>query len=58
LKYFNGITDLQQAKIRYRKLAKQLHPDKSGTIIEFKNMQNEFKSLFLVYEMFDCHIPK
>jgi DnaJ-class molecular chaperone len=58
MKYFNGITDLQQVKIRYRKLAKQLHPDKSETTIEFKNMQNEYKSLFLVYEIFACQIPK
>ena len=43
MKYFNGITDLQQAKLHYRKLAKQLHPDKGGNAIEFQRMQQEYK---------------
>jgi curved DNA-binding protein CbpA len=47
MKYFNSITNLEQAKIQYRKLAKQLHPDKGGTAYEFQNMQNEFKALLL-----------
>ncbi|MDA3906960.1 MAG: hypothetical protein PF484_12890 [Bacteroidales bacterium] len=45
MKYFNGITDLLQAKISYRKLAKQLHPDMGGTVIEFQKMQEEYKEL-------------
>jgi DnaJ-class molecular chaperone len=47
MKYFNGITDLEQAKLRYRKLAKQLHPDKGGTAVEFQKMQDEYKTLLL-----------
>jgi hypothetical protein len=45
--YFNGITDLEQAKLRYRKLAKQLHPDKGGTAVEFQKMQTDYKEFLL-----------
>ncbi|WP_075604075.1 J domain-containing protein [Saccharicrinis aurantiacus] len=47
MNYFNGITDLEQAKQRYRTLAKQLHPDKGGTTYEFQRMQAEYKELLL-----------
>ena len=47
MKYFLGITDIEQAKLRYRKLAKQLHPDMGGTAKEFQNMQNEYKTVLL-----------
>ncbi len=47
MNYFSGITDIEQAKLRYRKLAKQLHPDAGGTAIEFQNMRNEYQTLFL-----------
>ena len=50
MKYFNGITDLEQAKQHYRILAKQLHPDKGGTAFEFQKMQNEYKALLLSLE--------
>lgn len=30
MNYFSGINDIEQAKLRYRKLAKQLHPDAGG----------------------------
>lgn len=43
MKYFNDIADIKQAKLLYRKLAKQLHPDAGGTAHEFQNMQNEYK---------------
>ncbi len=45
--YFYGITDLEQARQRYRTLAKQLHPDKGGTAIEFRKMKEEYKTLLL-----------
>jgi len=45
--FFEGITDLEQAKLRYREVAKQLHPDKGGTAMEFQKMQEEYKSLLL-----------
>ncbi len=47
MNYFLGITDIEQAKLRYRKLAKQLHPDAGGTAVEFQNMWNEYQSLLL-----------
>ena len=47
MNYFEGITDLEQAKLRYREVAKQLHPDKGGTALEFQKMQEEYKSLLL-----------
>ena len=47
MKYFNSITDLEQAKQHYRTLAKQLHPDKGGTAVEFQKMQDEYKALLL-----------
>ncbi|WP_430811572.1 MULTISPECIES: hypothetical protein [unclassified Carboxylicivirga] len=47
MKYFLGITDIEQAKLHYRKLAKQLHPDKGGTAVGFQEMQNEYKELLL-----------
>ncbi|MCW3788497.1 hypothetical protein [Plebeiibacterium sediminum] len=45
MKYFLDITDIEEAKARYRKLAKQLHPDAGGIANEFQNMQNEYHSL-------------
>jgi hypothetical protein len=47
MKYFNGITDLEKAKQHYRKLAKQLHPDKGGSAVEFQKMQDEYNFLLL-----------
>ncbi len=47
MNYFLGITDIEQAKLRYRKLAKQLHPDAGGTAIEFQDMQTEYKEFLL-----------
>lgn len=48
--YFNNITDFEKAKSQYRKLAKQLHPDKGGSAIEFQQMQVEYKSLLLKFQ--------
>ena len=45
--YFQNITDLEQAKLRYRKLAKELHPDKGGSALQFQQMQEEYKTLLL-----------
>ncbi|RKD89812.1 J domain-containing protein [Mangrovibacterium diazotrophicum] len=47
MKYFLGITDIEQAKLHYRKLAKQLHPDKGGTDVDFQEMQTEYKEFLL-----------
>ena len=47
MNYFEDITDLEQAKMRYREVAKQLHPDKGGTGIEFQRMQEEYKTLLI-----------
>ena len=45
--YFNDITNIEEAKHRYRNLAKQLHPDKGGNAIEFQRMQHEYKERLL-----------
>ncbi|WP_088653481.1 J domain-containing protein [Geofilum rhodophaeum] len=42
--YFKDITNIEQAKLHYRKLAKQLHPDTGGTSQEFQKMQDEYKT--------------
>lgn len=47
MKYFLGITDIEQAKLRHRKLAKQLHPDAGGTTVDFQEMQTEYKEFLL-----------
>ena len=47
MKYFLDITDIEQAKLRYHKLAKQLHPDKGGTAVDFQKMQAEYKEILL-----------
>ena len=43
--YFQNINTLEQAKIRYRILEKQLHPDKGGYITLFQQMQQEYKAI-------------
>lgn len=47
MNYFQNITDLEQAKQRYRTLAKEMHPDKGGSALRFQQMQEEYKSLLL-----------
>ena len=47
MKYFEGVTDLEIAKHRYRELAKQLHPDKGGSAAEFQRMQEDYKLLLI-----------
>ncbi len=43
MKYFQGVFNLQQAKLRFRHFAKQLHPDAGGTAQEFQKMQDEYR---------------
>jgi hypothetical protein len=45
--YFQNITELEQAKLQYRTLAKQLHPDKGGSVTAFNQMQQEYKDLLI-----------
>jgi hypothetical protein len=45
--YFKNISTLIDAKIRYRNLAKELHPDVGGSEKDFQRMQNEYKQLLL-----------
>lgn len=47
MNYFEGVTDLEIAKHRYRELAKQLHPDKGGSASEFQRMQEDYKLLLI-----------
>ena len=46
MEYFKGVKNEQEAKLRFRTLAKELHPDKNrdkDTHKEFIAMQSEFK---------------
>lgn len=54
--YFQNITNLDQAKFQYRTLAKQLHPDKGGSAIEFQQMQKEYKDLLITLKQKDCNL--
>ncbi len=56
MKYFLGITDIEQAKLSYRKLAKQLHPDKGGTAVDFQEMQAEYKEFLLSLQQKHRHV--
>jgi surfactin synthase thioesterase subunit len=47
MKYFNDITNIEEAKLHYRKLAKQFHPDAGGTASEFQKLQEEYKTVLL-----------
>jgi len=47
MRYFKNITELEQAKLRYRILAKQFHPDKGGSALQFQQMQEEYKNLLV-----------
>ena len=47
MKYFDNINDFEQAKQHYRKLAKQLHPDKGGSLAQFQQLQNEYQAVLL-----------
>ena len=49
MKYFQNITDLEQAKKHYCTLAMLLHPDKGGSSIEFQQIQKEYKTLLLQF---------
>ncbi len=55
MKYFQGVVNLQQAKLRYRHFAKQLHPDAGGTALEFQKMQDEYRITLL--RLPECHNP-
>ncbi|MCU4164363.1 hypothetical protein [Carboxylicivirga caseinilyticus] len=55
MKYFQGITNVEQAKLRYRHLAKQLHPDAGGTVLEFQKMQDEYR--ITLSRLQECHNP-
>ncbi len=48
--YFKGIVDESQAKLRYRELAKQLHPDAGGTVNEFQKMHEEYNATLLLLD--------
>jgi len=47
MQYFDHISDLIQAKQRYRQLAKEMHPDKGGMQSDFQEMQQEYQALLL-----------
>ena len=46
MKYFNRVTNLREAKLLYRQLSKELHPDiAGGSEIEFQEMQEQYSVL-------------
>lgn len=46
MKYFKGVTNLSDAKVLYRQLSKELHPDVvGGSEVEFKVMQVQYSIL-------------
>jgi len=46
MKYFKGVTNLNDAKVLYRQLSKELHPDVvGGSEVEFKVMQVQYSIL-------------
>ncbi|MBU8893114.1 MAG: J domain-containing protein [Bacteroidales bacterium] len=47
MRYFDSITDFEQTKKRYRKLALQLHPDVGGSPSEFQQLQKEYQVVLL-----------
>lgn len=46
MKYFNDIKDIKDLKKRYKKLARELHPDLGGSEEEFKAMGAEYDALY------------
>ena len=47
MQYFNHNTDFEQAKQRYRNLAKQMHPDKGDSQQDIQEVQQENQDLLL-----------
>ena len=43
--YFQDCSTKEQAKERYRKLLKELHPDRGGSTEEFQEMQRQYEQL-------------
>lgn len=46
MKYFNDIKDIKDLKKRYKKLARELHPDLGGSEEDFKAMGAEYDVLY------------
>ena len=44
LKYFNGIADEAMAGAMFRKLSKELHPDRGGNPKKFTEMKEEYEA--------------
>jgi len=46
IEYFNGITDMNELRVKYKELARKLHPDmKDGDIDKFKTMKNQYEDI-------------
>jgi len=46
IKFFKGVNTLEELKNRYRKLAKEYHPDMGGSHEDMVQINNEFEYLF------------
>lgn len=55
-RYFDGCHTAEELKKEYRKLAKELHPDRGGSAEEFAAMQNEFEKAWEILK--DTHTTK
>lgn len=48
--YFKNINNLDEAKQQYRKLAKKLHPDNSGSALYFQQMEAEYRMFLIEFQ--------
>lgn len=55
-RYFDGCHTAEELKKEYRKLAKELHPDRGGNAEDFAAMQNEFEKAWEILK--DTHTTK
>lgn len=46
MKYFNGISNLQELRDRFRKLAKEHHPDRGGDTATMQEINAEYETAF------------
>lgn len=50
MRYFTDCKTIEDVKVTYHKLVKELHPDNGGDAEQFKSMMNEYKIAFDRYK--------